>query len=87
MHNGTSCIQPTIDLRTRVENLARMMRESCQMNTVLLARNGLGGLPLLDVKHLNCLILSSSNEEVTLVIEIQRRHMGVFLLRRSKCLK
>lgn len=63
-----------------------MMRESCQMDTVLLARNGLGGLALLDVKHLNCLILSSGNKEVALVIEIQRRHMGMVLLRGSKCL-
>lgn len=58
-----------------------MMGESRQMNPVFLAGHRLGRLALLDIKHLDSLVISRRNYIVALVVEIQRRdvvgHIGL----------
>lgn len=65
-----------------------MVCESCEMDTIFLARNRFRRFSFLDVKHLDSLVLPGSYETVALVVEIQRRDMvGAILLRRSKRLE
>ena len=64
----------TVHFGARVKNLARVVGESRQVNTVFLAGNRLGGLALLDVEDLDCFVVAGRNHVVTLVIEIQGCH-------------
>lgn len=58
VHKHREYSTPTIDLGARVEDLPRVVGESRQMCPIFLAGNRLGGLPLLDIKNLNHVIIA-----------------------------
>ena len=68
----------TIHLRTRVQDLPRMMGEPGQMYPVLLAWDRLGGFALFDVEYLDDLVVTRSNQVIALIVEIQGSHIAVF---------
>lgn len=77
--------KPTIDLCARVQNLARVVSELCQMDAIFLARNSLRRLSLLHVEYLYSVIVRCGHEVISLVIEIKGGYMQWQIrLRRAK---
>ena len=64
----------TIDFGTRMYYLARMVSEPGKVHAIFLAGYRLGALALLNVKDLNCLIVTGSDQIVALVVKVQRSH-------------
>lgn len=80
--------QPTINLGTRMEDLTGMVSESCEMDTIFLARNRFRRFSFPDIEHLDGLVFPSRYETVARVVEVQRCDMvGAILLRWSKQLE
>lgn len=65
----------TINLGTRVENLAGVMCESCKMNTVFLASNGFVEFALFHVINMHTVIVTGADQNITLVVKVQRSHV------------
>jgi len=57
-----------------------MMGEPGQVGAILLARDHLGLLSLLDIEDLDGLVLTGRHQVLALVVEIQGRYMGWGLL-------
>lgn len=65
----------TINLGTRVKDLARVMGESRKMNTVFLAGNRFIVFALFHVINMHTIIVPGSDQNVALVIKVQRGHV------------
>jgi hypothetical protein len=65
-----------VDFSGSIEDFARMVCESSQMYSILLARDKFCSLSLLDIEYVHCLIGRGSNKVLTLVIKVQRGDMG-----------
>jgi hypothetical protein len=57
-----------------MQNLARVMGEPGQMNTIFLARDRLGVFAFLDIKNLNCFIVTGRYHMLALVVEVEGGH-------------
>jgi hypothetical protein len=58
-----------------MEDLTRVMGESSKMNTVLLAGNRLVKFSLLHIINMHTVIVAGADQNVTLVVKVQRGHI------------
>ena len=58
-----------------MEDLAGVMRESRQMNAVFLASNGFYEFALFHVINMHTIIVTGTDQNVTLVVKVQRSHV------------
>ena len=58
-----------------MEDLPRVMGESSKMNTVLLAGNGLVKFSLLHIINMHTVIVAGADQNVALVVKVQRGHV------------
>lgn len=60
----------TVHLGTGVEDLARVMSESSQMHTILLAGHGFRELALFNIEDLDSLVVASRDQVFALIVEV-----------------
>ena len=65
----------TINLGTRMKDLARVMGESRKMNTVFLASNRFVEFALFHIINMHTVIVPGSDQNVALVVKVQRGHV------------
>ena len=65
----------TINLGTRMEDLARVMRESREMNTVFLAGNRFVEFALSHIINMHTVIVTGTYQNIALVVKVQRGHV------------